>query len=234
MMIATRRVLLCGALFVTALFASAAAAQTGNQTDASVPVTAFGRQMERIDLGIGVMGSFTPNSSGTSLTPQKISQVPSNTAGVLFELRYVRSPLVGIQLNFNQARFTQNFTVTDTTGTPTGQLGYFLGIQAKENEYSMGYVAHGPEFFGIKSFAGAGIGAVEFHPTAGGGQDLPPEERVGFYFAVGAEYALFANFGFRAQYRQVFYGAPDFNQNYLATGARVSTVQPAVGFYLRF
>jgi hypothetical protein len=213
------------------LFASSAAAQSTS----TEPVTALGRQLARVDLGIGGVGQFTPNSSGTSLTPQIVHQVPSNTAGLLFELRYVKSPLFGVQLNFSQARFTQNFSLTDTTGTPPGQLGYNLSIQAKVNEYSMGYVAHTREFFGLKPFLGGGLGALEFKPTAGGGLGLPPEERVGVYYTIGVEQSLFTDgFGFRVQWRQIFYGAPDFNQNYLATGARVSTAEPGVGFYLRF
>jgi len=229
MMNASRRISICGALLSTALFASAAAAQT-TQT----PTTGLDKVMERIDFGATIMGVFSPSSSGTTLVPQTVAQKPSNTAGALVELRYIKSPLIGVELNFTQARYTQNFTVTNTTGTPSGQLPYILGVQSKANEFSMGYVAHGPTLFGVKPFAGAGVGAIEFKPTAGGGQSLPPQVRTGIYYTIGLEGYFSDHFGARAQFRQVFLGAPDFNENYLATGARIITTEPGVGLFVRF
>jgi len=235
MMNASRRVTICGArllLAITALvlFASAASAQTSIETPLS-------RTLDKIDLGISGIGLFTPSTSGNSniLTPLAIQQVPSNTLGALGELRYTRSPLIGIQFNYTYARLTQNFNVNPTTNTPPAQQPYVLGVQTKVNEYSLGYVAHGPTLFGLTTFAGGGGGALEFKPTAGGGQGLPPQVRTVFYYQVGIQQEFLSeHFGLRAQFRQAFYGAPDFNQNYLATGARVITTEPGVGFYLRF
>jgi hypothetical protein len=217
-----------GVLLLTASSASIANAQN--------PVTAADRFFGRIDLGVSAEGQFTPSSSGITYLPQMIYQTPSSTAGALIELRYIKSPLMGFNLTYSQARYTENFAVTDVTGTPAGQAPYNISIQSKVAEYSLGYVAHGPRIFGVKPFAGGGVGALEFKPTAGGGLGAPPEERVLFYYTVGVEDELFGSdhFGFRAQFRQSFFGAPDFNENYLATGARSISTQPSVGFYLRF
>jgi hypothetical protein len=228
MMNVFRRITICGALLSSVLYASAAMAQT-------TPETPFGKFLDQFDLGLNVIGVINPDSSGTSLTPQAVSQVPSNTAGGLGELRYTRSPLIGVTINFTQARFTENYTVTDIPTTPKAQLPYVLGVQATENEFSLGYFAHAPNVFGLHPFAGAGVGAVEFKPTAGGGQSLPKQVRAGFYYTVGVDQPLFSpNFGVRVQFRQLFLGAPDFNQNYLATGARIVSTEPGFGFYLRF
>jgi hypothetical protein len=230
MMNASRRIAICGAVFSLLLSASAAFAQTVAET----PVQ---RQLDRIDFSISGIGQFTPMTSGTStiLEPEAIQQTPSNTLGALVELRYIRSPLVGIEFNYSYARFTENYNVSPTVGTPTSQLPYVLGVQTKVNEFSMGYVAHGPTIFGVRPFGGVGAGGIEFKPTSGGGQGLPPEVRTGFYYTVGVEQNFLSeHFGIRAQFRQLFYGAPDFNQNYLATGARSVTTEPGVGFYLRF
>jgi hypothetical protein len=230
MMNASRRVLICGAIFSLGLFSCAASAQTSAETP-------FSRFLDRIDLGVSGVGQFTPTSSGTTniLVPQAIVQTPSNTLGALIELRYTKSPLIGVQLNYSYARFTENFNVNPTTGTPPSQQPYVLGVQSKVNEYSLGYVGHGPTLFGLKTFAGGGVGGIEFKPTAGGGLGLPPQVRTAFYYHVGIEQDFLSeHFGFRVQFRQVFYGAPDFNQNYLAIGARTNTVEPGAGFYLRF
>jgi hypothetical protein len=191
--------------------------------------------MERVDLGVTAIGIFSPKTSGISLTPMAVSQQPSDTVGALVELRYIKSPLIGAEFNYTYGRYDQNYSLTNTTGTPSGQLPYLLTVQSKVDEISLGYVAHGPEFFGIKPFASAGVGAIEFKPTTGGGQNVQKEVRTGVYYAIGVEKLLFdSNFGIRAQFRQLFLGAPDFNENYLATGARIVTTQPGVGFFLRF
>jgi len=215
----TSRMYLWAAVFSIALCASAAA-QTAT--------TALGKQMEKIDLGVSGIGEFTPSNSGNNLFNQSVASVPSNTLGALVELRYTKSPLIGIELNYSYARYNDTFSVG-------AQPPYTFASQSKVNEYSLGYVGHGPEIAGFKTFAGAGLGAIEFKPTSGGGQGLPPEVRTGFYYTVGFDKGLFSdNFGVRAFFRQTFYGAVDFNQNYLATGARSISTEPGVGFYLRF
>ena len=42
------------------------------------------------------------------------------------------------------------------------------------------------------------------------------------------------HFGVRGMFRQQFYLAPDFYQNYLYTGQRSWTIQPGFGFYLHY
>lgn len=215
---------LFGAL-VSIVLSASAAAQT--------PATGLQRHLERIDLGISGVGQITPSSSGFNYIKQSISQVPSNTLGTLIEIRYIKSPLVGIEFNYSYARYNETFSVG--AGSLPAQQPYTLGVQSKVNEYSMGYIAHGPSFGDLKTFAGAGLGAVEFKPTAGGGQGLQPVVRTGVYYTVGVEQGFHEDrYGIRAYFRQVFLGAPDFNQNYLATGARTITTEPGVGFYLRF
>ena len=223
-----------GAILSALLCFALAPVSFAHAQTSSTATTPLGRELEKVDLGVSGIGSFTPNTSGTNYLPQNIQQVPSNTLGALVELRYTRSPLIGIQFNYTYARFTENFTLTNTPTTPSSQLPYVLGVQSKVNEYSLGYVAHGPTFFGLHTFGGVGLGAIEFKPTAGGGENLPPEVRTGIYYHVGVEADLSPHFGLRGQFRQVFYGAPDFNENYLATGARSITTEPGVGFYLRF
>jgi len=221
---ATSRTSIWAAVFSIALCASAAA-QTAT--------TPFGRAMEKVDLGVSGIGEFTPTTSGNNLFNQSVAAVPTNTLGALIELRYTKSPLIGIELNYSYARYNDTFSVG--SGTLPSQQPYVLGVQSKVNEYSLGYVGHGPVLAGLKTFAGAGLGAIEFKPTTAGGLGVQPEVRTGFYYTVGLEKGLFQdNFGIRAFFRQTFYGAVDFNENYLATGARSITTEPGVGFYLRF
>ena len=212
-----------------AVFSIAVSASAVAQTATS----AFGRQMEKVDLGVSGMGEFTPSNSGTNYLKQTVAAVPSSTIGTLVSLRYIRSPLIGFELNYSFARINDTFSVAN--GILSMQPPYVLGVQSKVTEYTLGYIAHGPTFGNLKTFAGGGAGALGFKPTNGGGQGLPSQIRAGFYYTVGVEQGFSEDrFGVRAYFRQTFFGAVDFNQNYLATGARSITTQPGLGVYLRF
>jgi hypothetical protein len=210
-------ILLC---LLAALPASTAKAQTD-----TVPLSPLDRQLSRIDLGIGGIGVFNFDTSGTVIIntqPTTLTLTPGNTAGALIQLRYIKSPRIGVEANFSYARYTQNY---NTIG----------GVQQNAQEGTLGYVYHGPKFFGLDSFASLGGGAMIFHPTAGGGLSLQQQIRGAFYYSVGVETTVMSpHFGVRAQVRQVFFQAPDFYANYLATGARTSTFEPGFGFFLRF
>jgi len=215
--------------FWAAAFSIASCASASAQT----ATTPLGRALEKVDLGVSGIGEFTPSNSGTNLFNQSVAAVPSNTLGALVQLRYTKSPLIGLEFNYSYARYNDTFSVG--SGPLPSQQPYQLGIQSKVNEYSLGYVAHGPVLAGLSTFAGAGLGAIEFKPTTTGGQGVQPEVRTGFYYTIGVDKPLFSDsFGVRAFFRQTFYGAVDFNENYLANGARSISTEPGVGLYLRF
>ena len=200
---------------------------------AQTATTPLGIALEKFDLGVSGIGEFTPSNSGTNLFGQTVAAVPSNTLGALVELRYTKSPLIGVEFNYSYARYNDTYNVG--SGPLSLQSPYQLGVQSKVTEYSLGYLGHGPVLGGFKTFGGAGLGAIEFKPTTTGGQGVQPEVRTGFYYTVGVDKPLFSeNFGIHAFFRQTFYGAVDFNENYLATGARSISTEPGVGFYLRF
>lgn len=187
-------------------------------------VTPLDRQLNRIDLAVSGVGEFTSNTSGTNYLNLALTQKPSTTLGALVQIRYIRSPLAGAEFNYGYARYTQNYS------------SYIVGgAQSKANEYTVGYIAHTPEVLGLKTFAGAGLGVVAFTPTPFGGQGLPEQGRLAFYYTVGVEQSVISpHFGLRAQFRELFYKAPDFGQNYLTINKQTSTYEPGVGFYLHF
>ena len=193
------------------------------RAQAAAPETALDRQLERIDLGATAIGVITPTVSGTNYLGQHVIQDPSTTVGILATLRYTKSRFVGFEGNFSQARFTENFNL------PVG------GVQTRANEYSFGYVAHLNDFFGFKPYLAAGAGTTAFHPTRGGGEGLPYQYRATYYYNVGLDkQVFFNNFGIRVHLRQAFYKAPDFLTNYLTIQQHTSTLEPGIGFYLKF
>jgi hypothetical protein len=194
--------------------------------------TGLDRQLSRIDLGVTGAGIFNKSSSGfatvngVSHTPVNLS--PGNTAGAGVTLRYIASPLVGFEFNYGYARYTDTFT-------PFGSQ-ISAGVQQNASEYTFGYVAHTrKQYFGVNPFASAGAGTMIFRPTPGGGLALPEQARAAYYVSVGAETTVLSpHFGVRAQYRQVFFKAPDFLTNYLTIQQRTTTFEPGFGFFLRF
>jgi hypothetical protein len=216
-----RSVLLC--LLLTAA-GSTAKAQT-TQT------TALDRQLARIDFAILGLGVFNRDSSGfatVNAVRTKVTLSPGNTAGALVSLRYIVSPFIGFEGNYGYARYNDTFT-------PFGALPT-AGVQQNASEYTLGYVAHTrKQYFGVTPFASAGLGTIAFRPTPGGGESLPKQARAAYYFSVGAETTVLSpHFGVRAQYRQLFFKAPDFETNYLTIQQRTTTYEPGFGFFLRF
>jgi len=193
---------------------------------------ALNRQLSRIDLGVAVSGVFNQSSSGVATVNSQpntpVSLNPGNTGGAIVTLRYVVSPLIGFEANYGYARYTDTFTPFGTQPN--------AGVQQNASEYSFGYVAHTrKQYFGVTPFASAGAGTMVFRPTPGGGLALPEQARAAYYFSVGAETTVLSpHFGIRAQYRQVFFKAPDFLTNYLTIQQRTTTYEPGFGFFLRF
>jgi hypothetical protein len=188
------------------------------------------KQLSRIDLAVSGVGNFNKDSNGTAIVqtvPTTVNLSPGNTVGALVTLRYTKSPFIGAEFNYSYARYTDTFT-------PFG-IQPFAGVQQNAGEYTFGYVAHVRPFFGVVPFASAGLGTIVFRPTPGGGEGLTNQARAAYYYSVGVEQTVLSpHFGIRAQLRQVFFKAPDFETNYLTIQQRTSTFEPGVGFFLRF
>jgi hypothetical protein len=194
------------------------------------------RQLSHIDLGVSGVGEFTRDVSGTNYLGVPLKQTAANTLGALVTVRYTRSPWIGLELNYGYARFTQHYLDNGTDPTTRGTDAYVIGgVQANASEYTLGYVAHPRrQIFGLQPFLGGGIGAISFKPTSSGGQGLQRQPVGVYYYNLGVEKAITEHFGVRGLFRQQFYLAPDFYQNYLTIQKYTSTIQPGAGFYLRF
>jgi hypothetical protein len=214
-------------IFAAALLASpfaAAYAQT------STPETPLARQIHKMDLALTGVGVYNSTVKGPIIPTQAtdygtvVTQFGSNTFGFLGTLRYVAKPYFGLELNYGYARYTENYNVAP------------YQIQAKVNEYTIGYVATpNHQIFGLQPYLGAGAGTSAFKPTAHGGQGAPEKARMTYYYTVGLQKELGSgHFGLRAGFRELFFLDPDFGQNYLTILKHANTYEPQAGFYLRY
>ena len=226
----------CGTFFAAALAVSMLSARAEAQDVTPDAQTPLDRQLARVDLAISGAGLFSTSTNGTNYLAQNVNLVPSNTVGALVTLRYVKSPLVGFEFNFSYARYTENFTLTNSASTPAMEQGFALGVQTNANEYTLGYVAHTrAQHFGVIPFASIGAGSIAFKPTAGGGQGYLEQARAAYYYSVGADTPLYAKyFGLRASFRQVIYLAPDYETNYFTDLKRSISSEPTFGFFIKF
>jgi hypothetical protein len=197
----------------------------------TTPETPLDRQLARIDLGVSALGIFNLDSNGTAIVnakPTAVNLSPGDTAGALVTLRYVGSPWFGLEANYGYSRYVDTFT-------PFGAQAN-AGVQQNASEYTLGYVVHAKkQYFGMTPFASGGLGTTAFRPTPGGGLALPKQARATYYYAIGAETTVLSpHFGIRAQFREVFFKAPDFETNYLTIQQHTTTFEPGFGFFLRF
>lgn len=207
--------------------------------DAQPTVSRAGRIFSHVDVGISGTAFMTKDvsgriTSGAPNAPYDLTQSASSAAGVMGIIRAQKSPYKGLEFNLGYGRVTENWTCCNynsTTGTSAGPFA----SQAKTLEYSFGYLVRPPhEFFGVQPFLSAGAGVLAFAPTTFGGQGLKPQARMEYYYHVGGEKMLTESFGVRAGLRQLFYKAPDFDQNYLRITKTTFTIQPEFGLFYHF
>lgn len=201
-------------------------------TTATAQTTTLSRQLDRVDVAVSGIGVITKGVSGNNYIDQSVTQNASTTLGALVQARYTRSPLIGLEFNYSYARINQNYTGAPFS-TPSAVSTPF-GVQANASEYTVGYVAHLPSLLGVQPFASVGAGATAFKPTPQGGQGLSEQARATYYYSVGVEDQLSRYFGVRAQLRQSFYKVPDFGQNYLTINQQTFSIEPGIGFYIKF
>ena len=222
-------VLLSAALFAGGVVSSAAA-----QADpGAAPQTRFDRVLDHFDFAVSAVGEFDSSVSGPvqnrlAIAPSTLSERPTSTVGAMGTVRFQKSPWIGGEFNYRWAKYNYDFSFTDTT------LNF--ATQNTANEFTLGYVAHpGHDLVGFKPFVGVGAGTVEFKPSRSSGSGLPVQARAAYYYTLGGDKPLVGDrFGLRLGFRQVFYLAPDFGQNYLLIKKLAIASQPTVGFYVHF
>ena len=227
------------ALAVLAVCLAATAQSAAHAQDTPNPHPELDRILSRIDFGVSGAGQFTTNTSGTGENGQPVALSPSNTLGVLIQLRYIKSPFIGGEFNVAYARYTQNYNYTavllgpGSTQVLTPQI---LAVQNNALEATFGYVVHTPRlYYGVQPFASVGAGTIDFRPTKNGGEGTTSQARAAYYYNVGAETTAFSpHFGLRVSFRQLFANAPDFQETYLRDHKHAVTSEPTAGFFLRF
>ena len=234
MALSVRRVRLLSVLFGSVCCVSGVSSARAQADAGSVPPTRFDRLVSHFSFAASAVGEFDSSVSGpvqNNVSPSDgtLSVQPTHSVGAMGTIRAKRSPWVGGEFNYRWAKYTYNFNYTNS-----GVVNF--SSQNTANELTLGYIAQ-PDHpvFGFQPFVGVGAGSVEFKPSKSSGSGLPVQARAAYYYTVGGDKPIVNDtFGLRVGFRQVFYLAPDFGQNYLLIKKLAISSEPTVGFYVHF
>lgn len=219
---------LCTAFFLaTATLLSAAAAQA------------------QTDVAGSVYGAFAGTTNGNG-----VQQSPSNSAGVLFEVRHIANPLVGFEATYSYNRADQTYgcyeCVEPLSGCPTSGCppGAAFTVPANAHEITADWVPS-IHIANFRPFGILGVGALLNVPTSantvvtGGNSDdafeapTQTSTKPVYVYGAGLDWGLLPHIGLRLQYRGNLCHAPDLTTFYSSTGAFTHTAEPMVGVYFR-
>lgn len=201
------------------------------------------------DVAASIYGAFNGATNGNG-----IQQSPSNSAGILLELRHISNPLVGYEATYSYNRANQSYTEpappcpVNTTCGPSN-----LSVPADAHELTGDWVVSVP-LGSFRPFALAGGGLLLNVPTEGSvtrtttscGPGTTPcqittstastktSTQGVFVYGAGLDWTLLPHLGLRFQYRGNLYKAADLTNALSSTDAFTHTAEPMVGAFLRF
>ncbi len=182
-------------------------------------------QTSRSEVSASFTGNFSKESDG-----QGVSQIPSQSAGFLASYRFSLGPSSAVELNYGYTRNDQNYNFG-------GSFFSSSSIQTNVHEVTAAYVLAPRKSSRLSPFLLAGGGALIFSPTNSFNNSFLGAEtqaKGAILYGAGADYRLFGGVALRAQYRGLFYKAPDFNVPGFSTGTWGHMAEPTVGLVFRF
>ena len=207
------------ALGVTAI----AHGQQGPAAPAARPSRA--ESSSEFDIGGSFLRTFTKASTGNGVT-----QTPADAYGGMLEIRYIASPLFGVE-------FSATYNQADETFAPSAKCGTSCNTQPA-NVKSNGVLAGAnwvpsKQFGALRPFGLAGIGVYVDAPGSSTYATYI-RERFAYTAGGGVDWAFSPHLGLRAQYREIIFSAPDIATYFPATGTYTEMGEPMGGVFCRF
>ena len=197
------------------------------------------------DVAASLYGAFNQSTSGNA-----VQQSPSNAAGVLLELRHIRTPLVGYELTYAYNRANQSYT-----GTQPGTCGLACGTHVQTSvpnnahEITGDWVVSLP-MGGLRPFVLAGGGlllnvpskasvpasqcAIENNVCSMNSVSTHSAAKGVLVYGAGVDWTLSPYLGLRFQYRGNVYKAAALTNALSSTNAFMQTAEPVIGVFLQF
>jgi opacity protein-like surface antigen len=177
-------------------------------------------------------GSAYGAFSGTT-TSTFVQQTPSNSAGVLFELRHIANPVLGFEATYSYNRDDQTYTLRNipTCGLPCSLPPSFVPVNAHEITADWIPSLHIGK---LRPFGVIGAGVLFAVPGTSASGTHSSTQPV-YVYGAGVDWGLLPHLGLRFQYRGNFYSAPSvLTTGFSSTGAFTHTAEPMIGAYFNF
>ncbi len=203
--------------------------------------------MAQNSIAASLYGAFNQSTSGNG-----VQQSPSNSAGVLLELRHISNPLIGWEATYAYNRANQKYSsASGTPPCPTSGCTVPLAANVSNNAHQItGDWIVSLKFANLKPFALAGGGLLLNVPNSGtvttqqcSGSTCQTSATVAstntstkgvFVYGAGVDWTVLPHLGLRFQYRGNLYKAAALTNAFSSTNAFTRTSQPMIGAFLRF
>jgi opacity protein-like surface antigen len=189
------------------------------------------------DIAASVYGTFSGTTTGNN-----VIQSPSNAAGVLFEVREIKNPLVGFEGSYGYNRADQGYRLQALPAdcpTPTsGGCGITNALIPNNAHEITGDWIVSFKVANLRPFALAGGGLLLNEPrsapanTTSAASTMSATKGV-LVYGGGLDWGFLPHVGLRFQYRGNVYSAPALTSVFTSSGAFVHTAEPVVGIYFK-
>jgi opacity protein-like surface antigen len=203
------------------------------------------------DIAASLYGAFNESTKGND-----VQQSPSNSAGVLLEVRHIRNPLIGYEATYSYNRANQAYSSPPVPGAacPTSGCGPNSAAISNNAHQVTGNWIVSLKVSNLRPFALAGGGILFNQPTGGtvavtqcAGLPTPvtcqttttsattsSSTKGVFDYGAGLDWTVLPHLGLRFQYRGNLYKAANLTNVFTSTNAFTQTAEPMVGAFLRF
>jgi opacity protein-like surface antigen len=165
------------------------------------------------DAAVSIYGAFTGTTEANGTV-----QSPSNSAGVMLEMRHISNPFIGYELNYSFNRANQSYNLNP--------------VKANAQQVGASWIVSLP-ILNFKPFVLGGLGLAFFNPDEsqpGVSRDAKPV----YVYGAGLDWTVLPHLGIRGQYRGNLYHAPDLLNAVSSTHSFTHTSEPMLGGYFRF
>lgn len=204
--------------------------------------------LRNTSVAIGVMGSINSSSTGNGTT-----QDAPNFGGGFLQVRYLASPLLGIEGSWSAVKASQSYdTITPVaipqftcSTAPCALTPQPVEIPSYANEVTADWIPS-MRMGHLRPFAVLGAGLLINAPRNGQvtvtltSPQGPPVTNIFslsattepvYVYGGGLDWAMLPHVGLRFQFRGNFYKAPDLSSVYASTDTYTHNAQPMIGIY---
>jgi opacity protein-like surface antigen len=180
------------------------------------------------DVAASVYGAFSGTTTGNGTV-----QSPSNSAGVLLEVRHIANPLLGFEGTYSYNRADQYYRVD--FACPVGIVPCApppVSVSANGHEFTGDWIPS-VKIGNLRPFGVLGIGALLNQPSSSLSGTTQSQTKAVYVYGAGLDWGILPHIGLRFQYRGNLYKSPNLSTLYSSTNSFTHTAEPMIGVYFR-